>query len=212
MKNLTSILTITELDKLSENSLKNAKSLLEDAKTLANNKKFGHAYFLLTICIEELAKSKLCLMAQQKFRPNPIIIIEDSKIKNIFSGKNAHNEKRITTLTQQIFILTNTFDTDFIQKVTSSIRKADPFSVPELLNLFRLFKKIDRIRNMAIYAEFNGKSPGDISENDFNELLDVCTKDIERANAFVTIKNIEYKDIEKNVQKMLDQLRDNEGG
>jgi AbiV family abortive infection protein len=205
------------LNKVALEANENAKNFFENAKQIAEQGHYGHAYFLLTLCLEESAKASICQtknsqITQEKGavargeKPNPFISISDNKITILFSGGRAHSEKRLTSLTQQFFLISNTHDMDLIKRNSLAFNTKDPTICPELYKLLKTFKKMYTLRNKATYVDKDGSGPKEITEEDYKELAKVCEKTISYQNMFASYKGLSYDIIESNLQEMLTKL------
>ncbi len=203
-----------DLSKVSELSRLNAEQYLNDAKILAGKGKYGHAYFLLTLCIEELAKSIICkikeideteivVAAGSKRPPKGVIGIQEEKINAIFKGSQAHNEKRLTIITQYVFQLMNTFNQTVREKVTVAIIKMNPKEYPPLEALLKSFKKMFSLRNKSTYVDKDGSGPDDIKKEDYDELLKICEETLLRGHGFTSYANVPYNKTEEDIKAML---------
>jgi len=185
---------------------------LESAECLARERRFNTAYTLLVFSLEESAKARICEV-YDNFRGKTSGVggtglplkehITKEKIRKIF---DVHEDKHITMATQAIFFgPMNTFDTNLIRNIGRAIREKDPFAIPEILNLLKVFKKLQLNREQACFISWDGNNVQDF-EQEYNGLFPYAKSAVERHNQFSCYKNIHYSETEKSVKEMLEKI------
>ncbi len=205
-------LDVSALFKISRNAKKNSETFLAEAKEFAAKQKFARAYAFLVFALEEAAKQNICnmydlwlteLKASKNAGRNPEgPEISEKKVKEMFSS---HASKRITVLTQLIFALTNTFDLEKRTRIIQAIHNSDPKNDVELQDLIRVFNKMYKLREMALYIEIDGTGPDKITEADYLELkkyTDIIINGL--SSTFTLFKHEQYEKTEEKVRKLLE--------
>jgi AbiV family abortive infection protein len=186
----------------------NAKEYFELAQSLARQNKWGHAYGMLVFCIEEWAKSKLCMyhamvLDAKKHSPDGLGGLEftERKIKELFTN---HKSKRITVLTQLILYLADAYNPESKKKILLALTKNDITLFPEIERVLRIYCKIPILRDRALYVEPNGHSPTDITKGEYEELFGLVKLEIKRGGSLRFCRCMTYEELENNVHRLLD--------
>jgi AbiV family abortive infection protein len=215
MSNRKVVYDETKLPTISRKARDNAESYFKAAETLSKAGLYGYAYANLVFCIEESAKSRICMIydvwkaekyAAKKVNRKPRAIeIGLDKVNKMF---RCHENKHITTLTQTIFALSNTFDKNIKRGVFEAIRGEDPKKMPQIQKMLTVFKNLQKKREIAMYVDADGTGPTDIKKDDYDELYYYAEIAVRDLNAFKSYPYLlPYKDIEKNVKEMLVNMR-----
>jgi AbiV family abortive infection protein len=186
----------------------NALSYIADAETLATTKSWGHAYALATLAIEELAKAHIVVQYENN-RGHHLVMAEagtdnldisEEKVMRMFRD---HKDKRVTMLTQAIFMLMNTFDVDTRKEIYDVLLKDKPCARTVVEPIVKIFFGIYRTRETSMYVQVTGETPKSVSEEQYKELLGFAKRLYENRNSFVTFRDHKYSKIEKRVEDLL---------
>ncbi len=208
----------SNLSKVSELSLNNAKEFLEEAKGFAGQLKWARACGFLIFCLEETTKSKLCGIYREDKTEEEVAKNVGRKPIGVFISKNklnslfdSHNSKRLTVIVQLIMESLNGLDESERKLAFKSIKKSDPNTYPKFKDILFFHKRMNDIRNKCFYIEKDASGPMNITEDDYNEILKYVEMTMARMNSFSIFRKMDGKDVtygrlESNIQLMIDRL------
>lgn len=205
---------LDELETIRHLAYENAQHYLSEAKMIAKSSNLGHAYGLLTLFMEELAKSHICrvyMSWQTELQDAKLRGRQPSGIEILKERLNAvfvhHKAKRLTICTQYALLLTNTPDAKMRKEIINAIISGDPSISSKLSRELRILKGIDVKRDNALYVNWDCTGPSNITEKDYRELLGICEHANKYPILFSTIKPYgkikTYADVENAVFQLM---------